>query len=247
MKRQAALRELIAKDPAIREVMRNVPPREAADPRWVSEYLVCVAEHDVEFRNSQAYRAAMEHAHAAQQEQAITDKISRAYHGAIAAGIVTADEANRLIQDPAALKAKLGQLQQSNPNFYWGEVGQLAAEAVFEAEAYEAEMADDADLPDPEPMPEQGDNVSVPGQSADNFAAPRNPAAPPVARNVGAEIERGMGLMKTDPKTYWSEAHQAKMSSLFEQQLAADQGDLEVSHGKLPPTSTPSNGDTSDE
>jgi hypothetical protein len=53
--------------------------------------------------------------------------------------------------------------------------------------------------------------------------------------------------MRSDPKTYWSEAHQAKMAGLYEQQLQAEQGGQEFNTLNLPPTTTPSNGEATNE
>jgi hypothetical protein len=241
MKRQARFRELVRHDRLIARVLDEggVAERERNNPAWVAQYLACCAEHDPALRRSAAYQAAQEHAHAAQQEAEVVGKIGKAYEAALSAGLVSREEADRLLRDPGALKAKINDLQR-RPDVYWGETGQLIADAYYSAEAYEADAAADADadLPEPEPEPAPDTDAAPPplGQTVQQQPAP----APDISR----QIKQGMELMRTDPKQYWSEAHQAKMTGLFEQQLAAEQGETSA-----PTTTTPipNIGDTDNE
>src|SRR5215204_3883100 len=143
MKRQAALRQLLSRDPVIADVMRGVPAREAADPTWLLQYFIAVGERESAFRRSEAYESAMWHASHAAREAEIVGQISEAYWTAIRSGLVTQQEADRLIADPAALQAKFEEIQRANPDKYWGPEVQAVVNAHVAAADYQQQSAED--------------------------------------------------------------------------------------------------------
>src|SRR5215204_2836685 len=132
MKKRTKAAELIRNDPRMSKLFEfeGIGERERSDPDWCRQYLICLAQDDPRLYRSEAYAASMQILHEAAEEAALSDKAVRAYWSAIESGVVTKAEADRLVQDPAALRAKVAEIQRTNSSWYWSEVGQAAASAV---------------------------------------------------------------------------------------------------------------------
>jgi hypothetical protein len=240
MRKRNRARELLTKDPAIRRLLEGLPAREASNPQWVREYLTAYAELDPQFRRSEAYAASHQILHEAVQEQQLADRAAAVYHGAISKGIVTREQANRLWNDPAAAEAYIKGLQKTNPDLYWSELGQQAADVFYEVQALAAEPDDGVPDSDPEPAAPTGDRPPV----AEPYGqvVQQQPASAP---DIGRQIKDGLAVMRTDPRKYWSDSFQKRMTALYEQQLAAEQGETSVPEPTT--TTTPRIGDSDNE
>jgi hypothetical protein len=166
-----------------RELADLIPAAQRNDPRLVLSWFRAAAEFDRKGADTPAYKEATEALHALAEAQSTVDRASRVYHSAIASGLVTQAEADRLWADPTAAAAKIKELRSTDQ--YWDPLVQEAVSLHYELQSMPADDAEPAPAADDPAQPadegegarsgEQSRYLEIKGEDPSPEAEPVHP------------------------------------------------------------------------